>query len=391
MRVGIVANNLYDGGEVAWTKVLINSLLLLENVNRVNIYSFKHFDNFLDEFGQHEKVAVKKTIFNIGPFHGHSLVHRYMINLLKFFSNPIAYKLFEVSLFEKENDLLIFPNMADEALQCRTSYIIVPHDLRHKYKSGRFFFRLKEYIRELAYKKKLDLASCIIAESDYVKRDIVEFYGIDSNKIKIIVSPVMINQKLKIAEKRQIENKYSITGDYLLYPAHLIHMKNHITLIRAIHHIRNTCKVTIPVILVGSKSSDYDKIMETIEDLGLSAQIRYLGFVPEEDLFYLYKFSRGLVMPSLFESVSMPIWEAFALGVPVTSSNVCALPEQVGDAGLIFDPNSVEDMSEKIYSLWTNRELRDDLISRGYRKIEGLTLENYAKYWQNLLGSLNIA
>lgn len=56
-------------------------------------------------------------------------------------------------------------------------------------------------------------------------------------------------------------------------------------------------------------------------------------------------------MPTLFESVSLPIWESFYLGVPVVSSDVCALPEQVGDAGLLFDPNNVEDMAEKIYKI----------------------------------------
>ncbi len=63
---------------------------------------------------------------------------------------------------------------------------------------------------------------------------------------------------------------------------------------------------------------------------------------------YLYKLSTALVMPTLFESVSLPIWESFYLGVPVVSSNVCALPEQVGDAGLLFDPHDIEDMAEKI-------------------------------------------
>lgn len=76
-----------------------------------------------------------------------------------------------------------------------------------------------------------------------------------------------------------------------------------------------------------------------------------MGYVPQEDMPYLYKLSSALVMPTLFESVSMPIWEAFSLGVPVVSSNVCALPEQVGDAGLLFDPYNIEDIAEKIFKL----------------------------------------
>jgi glycosyltransferase involved in cell wall biosynthesis len=90
-------------------------------------------------------------------------------------------------------------------------------------------------------------------------------------------------------------------------------------------------------------------------------------------------------MPTLFESVSLPIWEAFYLGVPVVSSNVCALPEQVGDAGLIFDPYNIEDMAEKIYKVWKDNALRQELIKKGYERIKDLTLENYAKQWKSVI------
>jgi glycosyltransferase involved in cell wall biosynthesis len=102
-------------------------------------------------------------------------------------------------------------------------------------------------------------------------------------------------------------------------------------------------------------------------------------------MLYLYKLATALVMPTLFESVSMPIWEAFLLGVPVVSSNVCALPEQVGDAGLLFDPNNIDDMAEKIYTLWTNESLRKELIQKGYERTKDLTLENYAKQWEKII------
>jgi len=83
--------------------------------------------------------------------------------------------------------------------------------------------------------------------------------------------------------------------------------------------------------------------------------------------------------------VSMPIWEAFYLGVPVLSSNVCALPEQVGDAGLLFDPYNIEDMAEKIYKIWVDENLRAELVKKGYDRIKNLTLENYAKQWEDVI------
>jgi glycosyltransferase involved in cell wall biosynthesis len=100
---------------------------------------------------------------------------------------------------------------------------------------------------------------------------------------------------------------------------------------------------------------------------------------------YLYKLATALVMPTLFESVSMPIWEAFHLGCPVVSSNVCALPEQVGDAGLLFDPNNIEDIAEKIYIIWNDENLRQELIKRGSERVKNLTIENYAEEWKKIL------
>ncbi len=114
-------------------------------------------------------------------------------------------------------------------------------------------------------------------------------------------------------------------------------------------------------------------------------QVKYLGYVPNEDIPYLYKLSTALVMPTLFESVSLPIWEAFYLGVPVVSSNVCALPEQVGDAGLLFNPHNIEDMAEKIYKIWTDEELRKVLVQKGFERIKNMTLENYTKEWEKII------
>jgi len=84
----------------------------------------------------------------------------------------------------------------------------------------------------------------------------------------------------------------------------------------------------------------------------------------------------------------MPIWEAFYLGCPVVSSNVCALPEQVSDAGLLFDPNNVEEMAKSIYRIWTDEGLRQALIQKGSDKIRNFTLRNYAQQWEEVIGEV---
>ena len=86
--------------------------------------------------------------------------------------------------------------------------------------------------------------------------------------------------------------------------------------------------------------------MSAIDKLGLSEQVHHLGYVEQDDLHAIYRLATALVMPSLFESVSIPIYEAFQVGTPVAASGILAIPQQVGDGGLLFDPQSVPSIAQ---------------------------------------------
>jgi glycosyltransferase involved in cell wall biosynthesis len=265
-------------------------------------------------------------------------------------------------------------------------YIVTIHDFQHEYFPE--FFTLKQRIgRKIIYKVG-QKANMVICESNYVKRDIIKFLRILEEKIRVLPSPPPnYIQKTKIDKYKlkEIKEKYNLPDNFLFYPAQFWYHKNHINLIRAIKLINNKYGQNIPLVLVGSIKNNFGNVIKEIHRLELSQQVKYLGYVPDEDMPYLYKLATALVMPTLFESVSMPIWEAFHLGCPVVSSNVCALPEQVGDAGLIFDPHNIEDMAEKIYIVWTNAKLRESLVQKGYERVKDLTIENYAKQWEKIL------
>ena len=117
--------------------------------------------------------------------------------------------------------------------------------------------------------------------------------------------------------------------------------------------------------------------MKKIAELNLESRVKHIGYIDYEDIPYLYRMSQMLVMPTLFESVSIPIYEAFALGVPVCCSNVVALPEQVGDAALIFDPHDIEDMSEKIVLLLRDKNLAETLVTKGKLRVNNFDHKNY--------------
>jgi len=174
----------------------------------------------------------------------------------------------------------------------------------------------------------------------------------------------------------------------LFYPANFWYHKNHIKLLKALKLLKERFGLEIQLVLSGSKNNGFKDMLQEMKRLKIENQVKYLGYVTDEDLLGLYKLATALIMPTFFESVSMPIWEAFYLGCPVVSSNVCALPEQVSDAGLLFDPNNVEEMAKSIYRIWTDEGLRQALIQKGSDKIRNFTLRNYAQQWEEVIGEV---
>lgn len=81
----------------------------------------------------------------------------------------------------------------------------------------------------------------------------------------------------------------------------------------------------------------------------------------------------------------LPI-EAMVLGAPVVCSKLFSMPEQVGDAGLFFDPNNIDDLAEKIYRIWTDEDLRQDLTKKGYKRVKDMTLENHSMQREKVIG-----
>lgn len=104
-----------------------------------------------------------------------------------------------------------------------------------------------------------------------------------------------------------------------------------------------------------------------------------LGFVDDGNISYLYRHATAMVMPSYFGPTNIPPLEAMALGCPVAVSKKYAMPEQVGDAGLLFAPDSPQEIADCIERLWVDESLRNKLRARGYRRIKRWTRREFGK------------
>jgi glycosyltransferase involved in cell wall biosynthesis len=153
--------------------------------------------------------------------------------------------------------------------------------------------------------------------------------------------------------------------NYLLYPAQFWPHKNHANLIHAITILRDRHKLKFSLVLVGTDKGNKNYITKLASEFEIGNQILFLGFVPRQDLIALYENALALTYVTFFGPENLPPLEAFALGCPVIASNVSGSEEQLGDAALMIDPKSPQQIAIAIKEINENRELRNTLIQRG--------------------------
>lgn len=371
-KIGIIGFSSFEnGGIYQYTQSLIDGLIL-DKSNKYVIFT-KNNDNRYDGYG----LEVRK--FDKGKVSLFVKVFRLLCILLKIRSSLFFTKE-ENSIFN-DIDLFISPIISPYPYYyLNKPYIFTLHDMQEKYYPE--FFTLREKIQRFAFNNAISSdASKIICESSFVKNDIVKFIEIKESKICILQSPppeYFLNYKFIDKQFDVIKEKYSLPEKFIFYPAQCWFHKNHIKLIEAFEIVSKK-NDDVFLILTGSKQNNYDNVILKIDELSLDDKVIHLGYVDSEDLPYFYKMSQFLVMPTLFESVSIPIYEAFALEVAVCSSNVVALPEQVGMAGLIFDPNDIHDISDKIIMYLDDENLRKEKAKLGLDKVKNFNHLNYSK------------
>ena len=239
----------------------------------------------------------------------------------------------------------------------------------------------KEYkIRETHYKRTCEYAAGILVDSELGKQQLIESYGAYPNKIHVLpfVPPKYIY------EKTDTDTKLDLPRKYILYPAQFWEHKNHKGIVEAVRLIINKLP-DLKIVFVGSPNNGYNDLILLIEEYNLKETFIFLDHIPDEQMRNLYKKARALIMPTFFGPTNIPPLEAFATGCPVAVSNIYAMPEQIGDAGLLFDPNSYTEIADTVYKLWTDDELVDSLTKKGYEKSRDWNQEHFSERLRDII------
>ena len=274
-------------------------------------------------------------------------------------------------------------NKIDILFQTQQAYIpnynvkeIVPvHDLMHRYER-QFPEVSSEYRkREIQMKSYSRYAECILVDSELGKKQFKECYVKKKTKSPHIVSlPFVVPDYIYDNQEEYID----VPLKYIFYPAQFWKHKNHINLIKAMKILKNTIP-DIHLVLVGSEKNCLKEIKNYIKNHELESNVSILGFVSNGNIKYLYTHAVAMIMPSYFGPTNIPPLEAMAVGCPVAVSDKYAMPEQVGNAGLLFNPDSPEEMAECIRKLWTDEALREKMIILGHKRVERWGKKDFEK------------
>ena len=209
----------------------------------------------------------------------------------------------------------------------------------------------------------------IITISNFSKNEIIKYYSVDPDKI-IVAYPGVDRKKYK--PKRTLNKK-----DYILYVGTLQPRKNIMGLIEAFSRLENINKLRL--LIVGQKGWLYKDIFNQVRKRGLENKIIFPNYVTENQLISYYQEALCLVLPSFYEGFGIPVIEAFACGCPVIASNSSSLPEIVGNAGLLIDPNQPASIATAIDSVCSDQHLRQSLIKKGLIRSKSFNWENPTK------------
>ena len=380
-----------NGGAFTYATALINVAKKTDRISKIYIIHGKdNYDHLKSLSEDSDKIffikdpvldnKIWKGIYFLcfGLFVLNEFVHStFVCKVIRWITRINPYNRFFNSL---PADLIHVPYCYMPVLKCKKKFVISFHDLQDL----RFpdFFTAKERLyRAFLYKFSLEKSDHIIVSFGHIKEDIHHYFQIPYTKTSLCLLPFHLKfiapPDKNTPTVHDTLEKFQIDENFLLYPANTWPHKNHIMLIQAINQLKRK-GVFIKLICTGKRTSHYEKILLLIESLGLQAQVKFTGLIADYDLMNLYQAARLVVIPSLYEAGSAPLFEAIRFLTPVVCSNVTSLPETMNASEFVFNPLNLAEMTEKIQSGITDETFRERNINNLKQRLQFFNSLDYS-------------
>ena len=251
------------------------------------------------------------------------------------------------------------PGIRQNARGC----LVTIHDLIFM-RFPHFFPKIDRLVYKAKYKSACDKADIILAICENTKKDIIEFLGIDEKKIRVAYQSChpSFEKKVPKDDLNVFLEKLEIPKKYFLQIGAIEENKNQLLTIKSFSKIQKDFPDTYLVVVSGGGNKLYkEKVLKTIEELGLEEKVIFKKSLPNDCLPYLYQGALSLIFPSFYEGFGIPIIESMFCGTPVITSKDGCFKEAGGPHSLYINPSSVEDLTEAMSLLLRNELLRSEI------------------------------
>ena len=270
-------------------------------------------------------------------------------------------------------------------LPCK--YVVTAHDLLDHMSRAHRGSSLKRFLHFNLTRRVLKNAARIFAVSKFTKTEIEKLFGIESNKIEVVYNAIdnrFLNGHATDADRQFLAQRYQVTYPFLLYAGRISPHKNLVRIIEAFSAlkadlVKQDLYPDLKLIIIGDELSKHPDLRRTVVRGGVQNDVRFMGFVPIEVLRIFYDLAKVFVFPSLYEGFGLPPLEAMAHGTPVLTSNTSSIPEVVGNAAVIVNPENVFEIMRALERVLLDQPLREKMRQRGYEQVKKFSWNDSAR------------
>jgi glycosyltransferase involved in cell wall biosynthesis len=275
-------------------------------------------------------------------------------------------------------DLLHTPHDV-RPLFCTIPSVVTIHDCIHllfpEYLPNGMAWQYAHFMMGQAVRR----SAVVFTVSEASRTDILRFYPwADPEKVQVVPNAIDADllEDPGPEETERVRERYQIRGRFVLFVGNVKPHKNLDRLIAAFANLRKEPgHDDLKLLLIGEDVSRYGSLRRSVEAAGVRQDVRFFGFVPHRTLAALYRMASVFAFPSLYEGFGLPPLEAMACGTPVVTSRLSSLPEVVGDAAILIDPYSIEDIGRGLHEALEEGPHREDLIRKGYARAQTFSWE----------------
>ena len=285
-------------------------------------------------------------------------------------------------------DIFLTPSFLFTNLSKDCKKILIIHDLSFEIYPEFFTLKKRLWHNLINPKRLCQQADIIVAISENTKKDIIKYYQVNPEKIQVIYNGIndIFFANINEREKTRVKDKYNLEDDYIFYLGNLEPRKNVETLILAFEKLNQPSQ---QLVIAGSSAWKYKKIYQLWQKSPLKKRIKFLDYVDSMDRPALYSLAKIFVYPSIYEGFGLPPLEAMTCGTPVITSFNSSLVEAVDDAGLLIDPNNVNELAQIMKQLLADGKLQEKLVAKGKNHSQQFRWQVVSNKFLSIFDNLN--